>query len=109
MAPKTNKRKSVTVASSFVPVSAISLIHPTCVDEFENNYKRMIVMKQHVYDPKVVARLNIPEVVRLMEHQQINSFLNVSTDYNEDLVRVLYCGLESKDGSTFKFNMGKHT
>lgn len=67
MPPKTNKGKSVAGASSSIPVSGILLIHPTFVDEFEKNYKRRIVIKQHVYDPKVVTRLNILKIVSLME------------------------------------------
>lgn len=66
-------------------------------------------MKNHVYDPKVVAQVNILKIIRLMEHHQINSFLKVSTNYNEDLIRVFYFGLGSKDESTFKFKMGKST
>lgn len=51
MAPKVNKGKNVVGASSSKPVSALSLLHHTCVEEFEKTFRNRIVMKQHVYDP----------------------------------------------------------
>lgn len=44
------------------------------------------MVKQHVYDPVVSDELHIPEIVDLMEFQEINNCLKVSTDYNEDLI-----------------------
>lgn len=44
-------------------------------------------------------------IQNLMEHQEINKFLKVSTYYNEDLTKVFYDGLKSREGSTFRFKM----
>lgn len=53
------------------------------------------------------GELHIPEIVNLMEHQEISNILKVSIDYNEDLIRIFYVGLESKQGCSFRFKMGK--
>lgn len=64
-------------------------------------------MKQHVNDPAVVVQLHILEIVNLIEHQEINNLLKVSTYYNTDLIRVFYVGLESRKACTFHFKIGK--
>jgi hypothetical protein len=64
-------------------------------------------MKQCVYDPAVVVELHIPEIVNLMEYQHIYNFFKVFTDRNEDLIRMFYVGLESRQGCAFRFKMGK--
>lgn len=64
---KLNKGKGVMGLSSTALVSALSLIHTSCVNEFEKNFKSQIVMKQHVYESKVVAHLHILEIIHLME------------------------------------------
>lgn len=66
-------------------------------------------MKQHVYDPKVVAQLHISKIVNLMEHQEINTFLKLSNDYSEDLIRVFYVWLGSRERSTLCYKMGKNS
>lgn len=53
--------------------------------------------------------LHIPEIVDLIVHQEINNLLSVFTDYNEDLIRVFYDGLQSSQGYSFHFKMGKHS
>lgn len=63
-------------------------------------------MKQHVWKPVVAGCLDIPDVVRLVEHQQINYFLKLSQDYNEYLIRVFYSGLHDRCGSSFTFTIG---
>lgn len=83
MPPKSNKGKNVVGSSSSAPVSALSFLHPDCVNDFEFFCKNMIVMKQHIYDHATVAGLHIPEIVALMEHQEIDHFLKVNTYYNE--------------------------
>lgn len=53
-------------------------------------------MKQQVYEHAVAGKLHIPKIVNLMEYQKINIFLEVSTNYNEDLIQVFYDGLQSR-------------
>lgn len=51
------------------------------------------MVKQDVYDPATAATFHIPEIVALMEHQEINHFLKFNTDNNKNLIRVFYAGL----------------
>lgn len=109
MAPKVNKEENVMGISSTKPVSALSLLHPTCVEQFEKNFRNMIVVKHHVYDPTIAVQLHIPQIVNLMEHKEINNFLKVSTAYKGDLIRLFYVGLESRERFIFLFKMGKNS
>lgn len=61
---------------------------------------------QYVWKDTEAAKLALPEVVDFVSHQKINYFLQLSQDYNEDLIRVFYSGLHDKDDSYFKFNIG---
>lgn len=109
MDSKVNKGKNVIGTSSSTPVSAISLLHHSCAVDFEKSFRNRIVMKQHVYDPVVAGKLHILEIVNLMEYQEINNFLKVSTDYNEDLIWVFYVGLQLREWCSFRFKMGKNS
>lgn len=53
-------------------------------------------MKQHIYDPKVLAQLHIPKILNMIEHQEIDTLLKLSNKYNEYSTRVFYDGLESR-------------
>lgn len=111
MAPKVNngisltKGKGVGGASSSAQVSALSRVHPSWVEKFETKHKHRIVMKQHVYDTKIVAQLHIQQIVSLIGHQRINSFFRLFDYYNEDLVRVFHLGLLSKKEPNIKFKI----
>lgn len=63
-------------------------------------------MKQCVWKPIVASCLDIPVVVSLVVHQQIDYFLKLAHDYNEDLIRVFYSGLHDMCGFAFKFSIG---
>lgn len=54
----------------------------------------------------MVGCLDILEVVSLVAHQQIDYFLQLAQDYNEDLIRIFYFGLHDRRGSCFKFTIG---
>lgn len=77
-----------------------------CVQELEEKHQNRLVMKQHVWKPVFAGSLDILEVIRILEHQQINYFLKISQDYNEYLIRVFYSGLHDRRDSTFKFTIG---
>ena len=50
--------------------------------------------------------LDIPYVVSLIAHQQIDYFMKLAHDYNEDLLQVFYSRLHDRRGSSFKFTIG---
>lgn len=109
MAPKVNKGKNVVGTSSFTPINALSLLRRSCVADFEKSFRNRIVMKQDVNNPAVAAELHIPKIVDLTNYQEINNILKVSTDYDENLIRIFYDGLESRCGCSFCFKMGKNS
>lgn len=50
--------------------------------------------------------LVIPKLASLIAHQQIDYFLQLAQDYNEDLICVLYFELHDMRGSCFQFTIG---
>ena len=86
MAPKLNKGKNVDGISSSTHAGALSLLPPSCVTDLKKCFRHQIMVKQHVYDSVVARELHIPEIVDLMEFQEINNCLKVFTNYNEDLI-----------------------
>lgn len=54
----------------------------------------------------MVGCLDIPEVASLIAHQQIDYFLKLAQDYNEDLISVFYFGLHDRQGPCFNFTIG---
>lgn len=54
----------------------------------------------------MVGCLDIPEVISLVMHQQIDYFIQLVHNYNEDLIGVFYSRLHDKWGSCFKFAIG---
>ncbi|CAI8607659.1 unnamed protein product [Vicia faba] len=82
-------------AGSFSNVSetAFCLVKEDDLEVFEEKCQHRLVVKQHVYKANVVEELNFPNIVSHVEHQKINYFLQLSQDYNEDIIRVFCVGL----------------
>lgn len=112
MAPKLvrtkgdSKGKGKASTSSTVPETPFSLVSSMCVKEFEGENKHHLVVKKYVWKLVMDGCLDIPYVVSLVEHQQINYFLKLSHNYNEDLIRVFNYWLHNRRGSSFKFTIG---
>ena len=74
MPPKMRKGKNMDGSSSFAPISALYLLHPDYVRDYETDLINHIMAKQHTYDPDEASHLHIPEIVDLMKHQKIDIF-----------------------------------
>lgn len=112
MAPKLSKTKGdakdkiKAISSSTIVETPLSLVSIRCNGEFEENHKDRLVVKQYVWKASVVVGLDLHVVADLVAHQQIDYFLQLAQDYNEDLIRVFYFGLHAREGSCFKFTIG---
>lgn len=73
---KGKKGNNASTISTHVPVNALSLLHHSNVETFEQFQNRPVV-KKHVYYPKVDARLHIPDVVSLIKYQKVDLFFRV--------------------------------
>lgn len=100
------KGKSKANTSSATVETWLSLVFRRCDEEFEEKHKHRLVVKQYVWKESMVGGLDIPVVADIVAHQQIDYFLQLAQDYNEDLVRVFYSGLHARNGSFFKFTIG---
>lgn len=80
---KTNgdsKGKGKATTSFIVSETPFSLVSTRCVEEFEQKHQHRLV----------VSCLGIPNVVSLVAHQQIDYFLKLSHEYNDNLICVLF-------------------
>lgn len=112
MAPKIAKTKNdvkgngKASSSSTVIETPFSLVSRRCIKEFEEKHKDSSLSNKYVWKATEVAKFALPEVVDFVSHQKIDYFLQLSQDYNEDLIRVFYSILYEKDGSCFEFTIG---
>lgn len=98
-----------TPSRSHVPITALSLLSDDSAKIYEKKFKNRIVIKQYVDSPLVVGRFHIPNVVERISFQGIDLFLNYITEYNEDLVKLFYTGVDKKfEGFKFTFNIGNN-
>src|SRR3954468_10347660 len=109
MPPKSRKGKEVASGSSSQPVSAVALVHPDCRDNFEKWQMKRKVVKQYIFNQHVAKNMHIPEVVSLIEHQNIHPLLECATPYCENNVRALYAGFTREAGCNFRFKMGSRS
>ncbi|KAI5418039.1 hypothetical protein KIW84_042615 [Lathyrus oleraceus] len=91
---------------SNVPVTDLSLLSDDLAETYEKMFKNRTVIKQYVYSVLVAGCMHIPNVVERISFQEIDLFLNYITEYNEDLVKLFYTGVDEKfEGFKFACNI----
>lgn len=109
MASKLSKSKSNSKGSNKAITSTITAKNPFTLASkkyakyFELKYQTRLIVKQFMWKSVTVGCLDIPDVVKLVEHQQMDYFLQLAQDYNEDIICVFYSGLHEMQGSYFSF------
>lgn len=92
-----------------VPVTALSLLSDDLAETYEKKFKNRTDIMQYVYSPLVSGRMHIPNIVERISFQGIYLFLNCITEYNEDLVKLFYTGVDEKfEGFKFACNIGNN-
>ena len=86
MASKISKSKSDAKGKSkaTIPTTAaenpFTLVSKKYAKDFELKHQTRLVVKQFIWKQVTVSFLDIPDVVKLVEHQQINYFLQLAQD-----------------------------
>lgn len=92
---------------SNIQVTALSLLADDLAETFGTKFKNKTVVKQYAYSPLLAGRMHIPEIVERINFQGIDVFLDCTTEYNEDLVKLFYTGVDGKFvGFKFACNIG---
>lgn len=92
---------------SNISVTTLSLTYGGLAESFEKKFKKRKIVKQYVYFPLVVERMRIPDVVERLNVQRIDLFLECTTKYNEDLVKLFYTDVVGNfECYEFKYNIG---
>lgn len=90
------KGKGKATTSTDAVDNPFSLVSKWYAKDFESKHHNCLVVKQLMWKQVTIGCLDIPDVVKLVEHQQIDYFLQLAQDYNEDLIHVFYLGLREK-------------
>ncbi|XP_058760550.1 uncharacterized protein LOC131633894 [Vicia villosa] len=67
------------------------------------------VVKQYIYNQHVAKHMHIPNVVDLVQHQNIHTLLECATPYCENTIRAFYAGFTREEGCNFRFKMGSRS
>ena len=110
MASRTSKKRCFRGSSSQhhseTPVNALSFIYNEHVEDYEKKFARRKLAKQFVLYKMTLNRLHLPEVVELLDFQKIFSFLELDANYNEELVKLFYVGIQGQfDDFTFSYKI----
>lgn len=100
------KGKNKATTSTIAAGNLFTLVSKKYANDFELKHQTCLIVKQFMWKPVTVGCLDIPDVVKLVDHQQIDHFLQLSQDYNEDLIRLFYSGIHEMQGSCFSFSIG---
>lgn len=100
------KGKSKATTSTTAAENPFTLVSNKYVKDFELKHQSHLVVKQFMWKQVLVGYWDIPGVIKLVEQQQIDYFLKLAQDYNEDLILVFYSSLHEEQGSCFKFSIG---
>lgn len=82
--------KSKVTTSTIAVENPFTLVSKKYAKDFELKYQSRLVVKQYMWKQVTIGSLDTPNIVNLVEHQQIDYFLQLAQDYNEDLIRVFY-------------------
>lgn len=87
-------------------VTAIFLLSDGITESFEKKFKKRTIVKQYVFYPLMAECMRIPDVVERLNVQIIDLFLECTTKYNEELVKLFYtCVVGKFEGYVFKYNI----
>ena len=79
-----------------LPISAVSLVPPARVEIFNKDIGKRGVVPQHAFYKLTAERMQLVEILNLLQYQGIVKFLECNAKYSEDLVRVFYTCLHDK-------------
>ncbi|CAI8601593.1 unnamed protein product, partial [Vicia faba] len=113
MAPKFARGKGVGRSKGRVGSSSSSyksifdLVDKYNMDFFDEKFRGRIMAKQHYYKRMTAEDLHIPEVISRIDEQGqgLTYILQLTQQYNEDLVQIFYAGLEKKNFAEFSFRI----
>ncbi|KAK2375253.1 hypothetical protein QL285_076155 [Trifolium repens] len=111
MAPK-KARKDKEIATTSGEVSNFGLkedeyVHKDCITTYTWYCRTRSVLPQNSVNIDTLRNLHLNDIAEIIETEQLDSFCDLQTKYNETLVRIFYVGLQERNGAEFEFCWGR--
>ncbi|KAK2390664.1 hypothetical protein QL285_064184 [Trifolium repens] len=111
MAPKKSKRgKEIEGSSSEVPNFGLredEFVHKDCITTYTQYCRNMSVLPQKSVSIETLKNLHLNDIAEILENEQLDTFCDLQTKYNDTLVRIFYAGLQERNGAEFEFCWGR--
>ncbi|KAK2436952.1 hypothetical protein QL285_021904 [Trifolium repens] len=113
MAPK-KSRSGKEIGSSNDDVQNFGLreeefVHKDCVTTYMQYCRNRSILSQKSVNTETLRNLRLDDVAEILETEQLDSFCDLQTKYNDTLVRIFYVGLQERNGAKFEFRWGRKT
>ncbi|KAK2391490.1 hypothetical protein QL285_064945 [Trifolium repens] len=113
MAPKKSRRgKEIESSGSEVPNFGLKedeFVHKDCITTYTQYCRTRSVLPQKSVSPETLRNLHLNEIAEILENEQLDTFCDLQTKYNDTLVRIFYSGLQERNGAEFEFCWGRKT
>ncbi|KAK2443528.1 hypothetical protein QL285_014619 [Trifolium repens] len=114
MAQKTKYKKGKEIESSSNDVPNFGLreeefVHKDCVTTYTQYCRTRSILPQKSVNTETLRNLGLNDVAEILENEQLDTFCDLQTKYNDTLVRIFYAGLQERNGAEFEFRWGRKT
>ncbi|KAK2402597.1 hypothetical protein QL285_052100 [Trifolium repens] len=111
MAPKKSKRgKEIEGSSNEVPNFGLredEFVHKDCITTYTQYCRNRSVLPQKSVSIETLKNLHLNDIAEILENEQLDTFCDLQTKYNDTLVRIFYAGLQERNGAEFEFCWGR--
>ncbi|KAK2428684.1 hypothetical protein QL285_027186 [Trifolium repens] len=113
MAPK-KSRSGKEIGSSGGEISNFGLredeyVHKDCIATYTQYCRTRSVLPQKSVSIETLKNLHLNDIAEMLENEQLDTFCDLQTKYNDALVRIFYAGLQERNGAEFEFRWGSKT
>jgi hypothetical protein len=113
MAPK-KSRSGKEIGSSGGEIPNFGLredeyVHKDCITTYTQYCRTRSVLPQKSVSIETLKNLHLNDIAEILENEQLDTFCDLQTKYNDTLVRIFYAGLQERNGAEFEFRWGSKT
>ncbi|KAK2356462.1 hypothetical protein QL285_093792 [Trifolium repens] len=113
MAPRTKSRKGKEAETSGAAVVANlglreeEFVHKDCITTYTQYCRTRSILPQKSVNTETLRNLHLNDIAEILENEQLDTFCDLQTKYNDTLVRIFYAGLQERNGAEFEFCWGR--
>ncbi|KAK2456511.1 hypothetical protein QL285_003871 [Trifolium repens] len=84
-------------------------VHKDCIATYTRYCRTRSVLPQKSVNIDTLRNLHLNDIAEIIENEQLDSFCDLQTSYNETVVRIFYAGLQERNGAEFEFRWKNKT